>query len=654
MLVMAPVGWAADAGESIVVTATRTRVPLNNTAAALSRFDADDLLARQAQSIGDALQDVPNVTFGGGPRVAGRTPSLRGFSGREVTLLVDGVRMTAASDLTTPAYIDPWLLDQAEVLRGNSSSLYGSGGLGGVISLGTASAASLLPSGKALGAEARLARDQADSGRQLQVRGYGRHAQWDVLAAFSGRDGSDIRQGGGTRLAPNDNRSQQSLLKIGYQLLPDWHISLNHRRYHERATRTNNPQVDTALDAGAPVQRQQVDQVQTRIGLQQQLAGGAGLSAQWYQTYLEQAAEPNPDQFLPASDSRVQTQGGGVQQVWLWGGHRVSLGVDGHREQQRASFAGQANPVMPKGRQTVTGLFWQDEWQLDPTWSLTPSVRYDRYQTEVQGGQQAAVSHHHWSPKLTLGAQLSPAWRLWASVGEAYRAPTLSETYQHLRCNNCLFNFAANPDLKPETDRSMEWGANYWGRNWLTTGDRLLLRANWFQSRTQDLISSEIVGFYDRAFPFDGEGLIFQYQNQSRAKRQGVELEASWRYAPWQIDVAYGRLRVKNPNTGAQLYAPPDKLIANLGWQQGDWQGHWRTRMVAAQSYDSTVARRTAGYSTHDAWLQWQPGALPGTSLSLGVTNLGDKRYVVYETDNPSARAVEAGRAWKLSAGYRF
>ncbi|SFL53154.1 TonB-dependent receptor domain-containing protein [Rugamonas rubra] len=655
----APARAGEDAGtvETIVVSATRTPQLLKDAAAPVSKIDAGAFAERQARGIGDALQDLPNVDFGGGPRGAGRQPTLRGYSGKEVTLLVDGARMNSASGLGAPIFIDPWLLSGAEVLRGASSALYGSGGLGGVLALNTVAARDLLAPGRNWGADARLGRDLGEAGRSQQARAYTRQGGFDALLALGRRDWGAIREGGGGELAPNDGHAGQGLLKLGYTLRPDLRLTLSHRAYQESALRPNNPQSDASLGqlGAVPVQRNLIDQSQTTIGIEHTEAGGAPtLSAQLYRTRLDTSAEANPAQSLAASSSFTRTVGGGVQRTTRWGRHRLSYGIDGYRDEQDARNGGQPNPVTPPGRQTVAGVFVQDEWRLGDAWLLTPAARYDRYSTHVDGGAGPDARQGHLSPKLTAALRFTPQWQAWASAGESYRAPSLSETYMNLSCTGCLFNFAPNPALRPETDRTLELGANYDGRGWFAAGDRVQMKGSVFYSTVDDLIATAVVGAYQRSFPFKGRGLVFQSQNKSNARRQGVELEWGWRNGAWRADLAYSRLRVRDADTDQNLFAPPDKLVANLGWKWQAWRLNWRSRLVAAQSRDSTLERRTAGYASHDLFVNWRPDAAPQLELSAGISNLGDHRYIVYQSENPTSRVVEMGRALQATLGWTF
>ena len=88
----------------------------------------------------------------GGPRRTGEVPSIRGFDGPDVVVLFDGARQNFGSAHDGRFFIDPGLVKRVEVLRGSASSLYGSGGTGGVIEFRTVDAADFLAPDESAGA----------------------------------------------------------------------------------------------------------------------------------------------------------------------------------------------------------------------------------------------------------------------------------------------------------------------------------------------------------------------------------------------------------------------------------------------------------------------------------------------------------------------
>lgn len=172
--------WTAQAQTvdelpTVVVSATRTATPLSWQPVSVDQISREALTTQQAHNIGEALKALPNVNFGGGPRAAGQIPTLRGYSGKQITVLVDGARANDANSLVTPINIDPYQLQNIEVVRGPTSALYGSGGLGGVISFNTVSARDLLVPGQNVGADVKLGYASADRSGHYNARVYGQY-----------------------------------------------------------------------------------------------------------------------------------------------------------------------------------------------------------------------------------------------------------------------------------------------------------------------------------------------------------------------------------------------------------------------------------------------------------------------------------------------
>lgn len=184
----------ADLAEIVVTATTRTANPLSKTPASVSVVTQDDFEEQQAATVSAVLKKLPNVEFGGGPRVNGEVPAIRGVFGPSVTLLVDGARQNDSTSpgLKSPLFIDPYFLRQAEILRGPASSLYGSGGNGGVMAFTTLSARDLLAPGQTIGGGVKAAYGDADKSSRLNARLYGGNDVLDGLIAFGSQDWNKI------------------------------------------------------------------------------------------------------------------------------------------------------------------------------------------------------------------------------------------------------------------------------------------------------------------------------------------------------------------------------------------------------------------------------------------------------------------------------
>jgi len=130
---------AASESEPIVITATRTDIPLNQSPASVSLVTSQDIEEKQIERVADALREVPGVSVvqSGAP---GQLTSVftRGLRSEHTQVLLDGIPVNQGlqgafnfADLT----IDD--LDRIEVVRGPQSTLYGPRALAGAIQIFT-------------------------------------------------------------------------------------------------------------------------------------------------------------------------------------------------------------------------------------------------------------------------------------------------------------------------------------------------------------------------------------------------------------------------------------------------------------------------------------------------------------------------------------
>jgi hemoglobin/transferrin/lactoferrin receptor protein len=684
----------ADAGrgdtvlaEVVVTAATRTPNPLARVPASASVVTQEDFEETQAAAVSQAMKKLPNVEFGGGPRINGEVPAIRGVFGPSITLLVDGARQndTTSPGMKSPLFVDPYFINRAEILRGPASSLYGSGGIGGVMSFNTYAARDLLEPGRQVGGGAKLSYNDADESTRLNARLYGGNDTVDGLIALGSHDWSKIRQGGGGYLDPNDGEAGTGLLRLGVQPARDSRIELSHQFYKSDNLQVNNPQATQYRTANLPInmpaiQMVHVDQSNTVLKGSFGDAGGApALAASLYKTRLRYVQDRSPDPAITNvlySDTETETVGANLQgsRVFAgtgWGDHRLTAGLDFFEDEQSAVSATASDPSAPSsvtrnGARRAAGAFIQDEIVFGHGWSLIPSLRTDRYDASVQDGSLPDNSANRISPKVSL------SWRegelmIYGNLGEAFRAPTVIELYQNFTGFG-LTNFLPNADLKPEIDRTAELGADYGRRNVITEGDALKLRAAWFDSRVTDLIYSANLGGMTPTGSSAAQQATFaancaatglncklQYQNVPNARRTGGEVELGYSLDRWRINAGYSRVRVEDRDSSENLFSPPDKLVLQIR-RQLPGQGltmFWTTTGVAAQDYDSTVLRRRQGYAIHDVFLSWMPAAWK-FRLDAGVTNLFDKRYVAYQSANAYAHTYQEGRSFKLALSADF
>jgi hemoglobin/transferrin/lactoferrin receptor protein len=660
----------------VTVVATKTKGMVDTTPASVSVAGEQRFDEIQASSIQPVVRAMPNVEMGGGPRLDGLTPTIRGVSGASITLLLDGARQNdvMGPGMKSPLYSDPYFLKQIEVLRGASSSLYGSGGNGGVMSLTTLSARDLLDPGQLVGGGVKAGYSSGDTSTHLNARLYGGNDVVDALVAVGKHDWDKIRKANGGYWEPNDGDSTTALVKLGVTPVKDTRIELSHQSYESDNLAPNNPLVgrykkttDTAsIPFIQPTHIKQQNTVLKASSGMQDAIDSPYLEASLYQNALKVVLDPYGTNSLYSnaattnfSLTETKTDGANFQATKAYGNHRVSLGAD-YFHDKLASLSGSTviavNAVNPAGERKGIGAYLQDEYRLAENWRLIPTVRYDQYEATVSTGVQPTNEKSRLSPKATLAWDINASLMAYGSYGEGFRAPTVSELFQNSTVGTFSW-FLRNPDLKPEVDRTVELGSKFKQTNLFASGDVLRLRGALFYSKVEDLISSVNLGNIpgQTSCATTGLGCRYQYQNIANAHRYGGELEASYALGTWQYNLAYGHVRVSNTDSNENLFSTPDKLTAQIRKQFPalGLSFLWNSTFVAAQDYDSTTLRRRSGYALHDTFLTWAPAGYK-FRVDAGVTNLFDKAYVVYQSSNIYANTYQEGRAYRASLSVDF
>ncbi len=210
--------------DTISVTATRNPIKAFEYPGMVSVIGREGIQTRQPSTPDDILKFVPNVEFTGGPRRTGETPSIRGFSGPDVIVMFDGARQNFGSAHDGRFFIDPSLLKSVEVLRGPASSLYGSGGTGGIIEFRTMGAADFLAPGETVGATISGGYQTVNRERLGTLTGYARPVDGlDFVGSVTKRDSGSIELGDGNELTNTDDNIIAGFAKAGFKFA-DHHL----------------------------------------------------------------------------------------------------------------------------------------------------------------------------------------------------------------------------------------------------------------------------------------------------------------------------------------------------------------------------------------------------------------------------------------------
>jgi iron complex outermembrane receptor protein len=255
-------------------------------------------------------------------------------------------------------------------------------------------------------------------------------------------------------------------------------------------------------------------------------------------------------------------------------------------------------------RQTLGGLYLQDQMRLSERWLATVGARLD----SVKGFEPEL------SPRLALIYRPGPNEAVKLMAGRAFRAPNLNERFYE----DGGVSQAANPQLGPERVSAIELA---WERP-VGHDARLTLSAYRYQLR----------GLIDFV-PLDDT--VSRYENLSRGHSSGIDIDYERRLASrWQwrtsLSLARARLNGQVPTNSPRwlfkghLFGPIDaQWSAGMQWQ--------------------AIARREGergpvpSYATADLVLRRALG--PGSTAALVVRNIADR-----ETWDPATRDTAVQR----------
>ena len=150
--------------QDVVVTATRSATEIDSVAATVTSINRTVLDRRLPADEADLFKEETDVSFARDLRRHGATRiNIRGLEDNRVVQMVDGVRLAdyyngggpANYTLSTSPTVMSDFLKRVEIIRGATSSLYGSDAIGGVVGFVTLDPADLLQAGP-VGAKLRF------------------------------------------------------------------------------------------------------------------------------------------------------------------------------------------------------------------------------------------------------------------------------------------------------------------------------------------------------------------------------------------------------------------------------------------------------------------------------------------------------------------
>ena len=666
---------AEDAAlEEMVVTATRTERPLFETPIAASVLDREAVIGFQPLGFADVFEGVPGVAIQGGARRIAEEPNIRGFLDTQVVIRHDGARQNFDLAHRGRFFVDPDLIQRVEVVRGSASALYGSGALGGVISVETRGADDLLRPGETLGGRVRLGYQTNGDEPFVSAGVFGRAGPVDAFANFVYREVTeDLEDGSGQPILDSQDRLLNGLINIGFQPAEHHRIELIGDLFDNQGENPTN-----ANDTSSPTTVVDRDTQQTNLRLNYRYNDPnnpwVDFTAVAYYSDIDVTEDRFFDDRLDASDFQSfgvdlfnTTRLLETDTVDL----RVTYGFEYFEDEQSGTRDGDDRIQFPDAELSFVAGYAQAEITLWDIVSIIPGLRYDSFELEAEGDLPSR-DEDEVTPRVAVGIKPHPSVYLWGSYAEAFRAPSLTELYVdgvHFAVpfgqdpvtgvDRIVVNeFVPSPDLEPERAQTFEVGVRFRHEGLLFDDDTIELSGNYFTSDVDDFVE-QIVVFISGAPSFTPPfgPLVFPGVTLNRnvdARIQGFEAEIRYDSTYLFAALTGFTLDGDNRDTDEGLGSiPQDSFTLRL---EGKLPDRWlrfggRLTVADAQTDVPTDSIATPAYETLDLFVSWAPqaGRLDGVRFTLGVDNVWDEDFTVH----PNAIA-QPGRSVRLTAAYRF
>jgi hemoglobin/transferrin/lactoferrin receptor protein len=655
-----------------IIFGTGTAKVAIDTPQAVTALEQEDLDRKQASSIAEIVKGVPGVqAAGAASRPMGQAFNIRGIGNTEQTgseerikVIVDGAPKFFEAYRLGSFFADPELFKRVEILRGpGSSTLYGSGTIGGAVVFTTKDASDFLAEG-----ETTALRFKGSYGSNGDHLGAGviyahRAGNAEFLAALNSYTSEAMKDGNDAILETGDVQTASALLKGKWALGNDDDQDLT-----LAFSRTDGEIEDAPVDqttGTAAFGTHDVSKLDDTLTATWHHGVAANdlldLTVQLSHTRtdvskrnfsLAASCAPGRSAVLCDSDYGYATTTLKVENVadlstGLWENF-LTTGLQLSRQERTAWSSVGPLGFHPEGSDQKLGIYAQGEFVWNEKLTLIPGLRVDfghrkpSAATVAAGG--AEVKDQAVSATFAAMYKLSDSVSVFGTLASTERMPTLDELYSAENGQTTSMN------LEKEEAKSVELGLTFQREGIFSEGDSLLLKTTLFHNDFTNLIVSNTAA---------GPGAP-RFDNIRAAEIWGGELEASYDAERWFASLGYSKVKSRDGSTGLQLQDTPAANVAlTLGAKLPDqglvigWKAYYFDGIT--NYTNGTAVPNTIGsgqnFDTHDLFVTWTPqrGALEGFNVNLTVENVFDATY------KPSLMRENApGLNAKLSIGKNF
>ncbi len=332
-------------------------------------------------------------------------------------------------------------------------------------------------------------------------------------------------------------------------------------------------------------------------------------------------------------------------------GHELSFGLHGdqytlkNERYSTTNWLGGAPGALTnasRGQTQTTAAWIQDAWDINSAVNIVLGGRFESFKASkglnysaspALNVSQPEVTSDNFSPKASIRWEFMPEWSAKASIGKAYRYPTVSELYQAITTGATLT--VPNPNLRPEDAISTEW-----------TIERALkdgsIRLTYFTEDIDDALISQSAPLVT------GSTQLFNFvQNIDKVESRGLELVGE------KDNVFIPGLSISGNVTWVDSKTAEDAIFPAAVGKQTPGVPEWRATLVGTYRPDEHWAFTLAGryfdrvyatidnidtvshtYQGFEAFMTWDARAAytfdEHWTAALSIENLANNDYFLF------------------------
>ena len=629
--------------DQVVITATRTERILKNTPISIQVLSGPSLEKMQVSNFRDVLEyEMSGVEFtnnGGYANI-----NMLGFGGKYVLFLIDGERMAGESfDNVDYNRIDMDNIERVEIVKGASSSLYGSNAVGGVINI--------------------ITKKPKEKAEIFVTTRYGSHneQQASLLAGSKQKWGSMSLSGSYKRQDPYLMEDRSPLKQefadgtIVEQPLSSTYIA-GYKDYNitPKLIFDFNERINLEVKGGYFFKERHpggMDGKKVRDHFYDYTGGlkfNYNLSEKQHLSLSGNYDRYDKYDFYKLLDEKEknyeneQFRFSGLYDITLGGKHLIIAGAE-YFSEDLLTFMFEKEDENDKRDAYTTSVFSQQEWKLHSRFTLVTGLRYD-YHSQFKG---------HLTPRLSFMYRPSDKLSLRGGYSGGFRSPTLKELYTDwFHPYGGGFQIIGNKDMKAEVSNNLNLSAE------LSAG-KTLVTAMAQYSIIDDKVSSVWLNNDTIQYVNLGDARILSTEiNVAHQFGNYLSLRASYAYVHDNL----GKKSIIRPHTATfradyttSFFKKYNPVISFSGKIFGGMD-IYGTGDVSDKDNTSGVSKdETEEYKVHyDSYSIWRltlAAPLPfNFSLNAGINNIFDYKpsFSSFYSSISPGRTYYIGLKWRL------